>query len=75
MKKFTVFTSMTILVVALGSSVAVATEINETPDIYEDLAQMCEYYPQECEVDPTGAGNGGGNEPPYTPRKPKKKTS
>lgn len=75
MKKFIVFTSMAFLVVSLLSGFAVATEINETPDIYEDLAQMCEYYPQECEADPLGAGNGGGNEPPYTPRKPAKKTS
>jgi hypothetical protein len=39
---------------------------------YLALAKMCEYYPDECIISTLGAGNGGGNEPPYTPRKPKK---
>ena len=39
---------------------------------HAELANMCQYYPEECEFAASGAGNGGGNEPPYTPRKPKK---
>ncbi len=56
----------------LFSSAAMATEKSEKEKIYQDLAQMCEYYPNECAQTILGMGNGGGNEPPYTPRKPKK---
>lgn len=73
MKKLIAFFSSALLLISLVTSVAVATELNEKPDIYKDLAQICEYYPQECAETTLGAGNGGGNEPPYTPRKPKKK--
>lgn len=73
MKKLIAISSSALLLVSLVSGIALATEGSRDADIYEDLAQMCEYYPQECNVSELGAGNGGGNEPPYTPRKPKKK--
>ena len=72
MKKLIAIASSAALLASLVSGIALATERSNDADIYEDLAQMCEYYPQECNVSELGAGNGGGNEPPYTPRKPKK---
>jgi hypothetical protein len=68
MKKLIAFASSTVLLVSLVSGVAIATEQTKKVDIYKDLAQMCEYYPEECAQSTLGAGNGGGNEPPYTPR-------
>jgi len=72
MKKLIALTSTTLLVVSLFSGATMATENTENPDINEELAKMCEYYPSECAQMTLGAGNGGGNEPPYTPRKKKK---
>lgn len=74
MKKITeIATSLSIVLVS-ATFVAAATPASITikkEQILAELAKICEYNPEECTIDATGAGNGGGNEPPYIPRKPK----
>ncbi|MFT5283307.1 MAG: hypothetical protein ACI94Z_002150 [Yoonia sp.] len=40
------------------------TSIEINKEIQQQRAVVCSYYPNECPVTTTGAGNGGGNEPP-----------
>jgi len=77
MKKLTEIAASLSIVLVSATFVAAATPVSIT--IHEEqklaeLAKICEYYPEECRIDATGAGNGGGNEPPYIPRKPKEPT-
>jgi hypothetical protein len=54
----------------IGTSFTFTAAANEqssaemSEELQQELAALCEYYPNECPVTTTGAGNGGGNEPP-----------
>ena len=63
----------TFTVLASSVNLEQATTGPSINERYQDLVKQCQYNPDECTFNALGAGNGGGNEPPYTPRKPKKK--
>lgn len=76
------FISFICLCVTIGLCLGNASEASEAQPSYtkdmlqQEMAMVCEYYPQQCPLDngyqTNGAGNGGGNEPPYKPKKPTK---
>lgn len=75
MKKLTKLATGIIVVSLCGTFGAIANSSYLDISIsqrYTEFAKTCEYYPDECIISTVGASNGGGNEPPYTPRKPKK---
>jgi hypothetical protein len=52
------------------------TKTTKSNMMLKGMVTQCHYYPEQCVLDSEyytdGAGNGGGNEPPYRPKKPKK---